>query len=111
MVWQKCYLRLGHYKVVQISARRAQQDAPDHTGIYHTLLCRQIWAGPFYCRKLVLEKEYAVKEMKAWHERFLCFLVLNAAVRYVTSLEENLADSAFGELPVHIYAHQQAFWW
>ncbi|KAE8294210.1 Lipoprotein lipase [Larimichthys crocea] len=34
--------------------------------------------------------------MKAWQTRFLYFLVLNAAVQYVTSLEEELADSIFG---------------
>lgn len=34
--------------------------------------------------------------------RFLYFVVLNAAVRYVTSLEEELADSVFGELPVKL---------
>lgn len=38
--------------------------------------------------------------MKAWHIGFLYFLVANAAVRYVTSLEEELADSIFGEFPV-----------
>lgn len=38
--------------------------------------------------------------MKAWHIRFLYFLVVNAAVHYVTSLEEELADSIFGEFPV-----------
>lgn len=38
--------------------------------------------------------------MKAWRLRFLYFLVLNAAVQYVTSLEEELSDSIFGELPV-----------
>ena len=41
-----------------------------------------------------------MKEMKAWRVRFLYFLVLNAAVQYVTSLEEELSDSIFGELPV-----------
>ncbi|KAK5870225.1 hypothetical protein PBY51_024878 [Eleginops maclovinus] len=34
--------------------------------------------------------------MKAWRVRFLYFLVLNAAVQYVTSLEEELSDSIFG---------------
>lgn len=34
--------------------------------------------------------------MKAWQVRFLYFLVLNAAVQYVTSLEEELTDSIFG---------------
>uniref|UniRef100_A0A3B4AR93 triacylglycerol lipase n=1 Tax=Periophthalmus magnuspinnatus TaxID=409849 RepID=A0A3B4AR93_9GOBI len=34
--------------------------------------------------------------MKTWRVRFLYFLVLIAAVRYVTSLEEELADSIFG---------------
>ncbi|KAM6938227.1 lipoprotein lipase [Lycodopsis pacificus] len=33
--------------------------------------------------------------MKAWRVRFLYFLVLNAAVQYVTSLEEELTDSIF----------------
>ncbi|KAF3834812.1 hypothetical protein F7725_027370, partial [Dissostichus mawsoni] len=36
------------------------------------------------------------KEMKAWRVRFLYFLVLNAAVQYVTSLEEERSDSIFG---------------
>lgn len=35
--------------------------------------------------------------MKAWQVRFLYFVVLNAAV---TSLEEELSDSIFGELPL-----------
>uniref|UniRef100_A0A3Q4G3H3 triacylglycerol lipase n=1 Tax=Neolamprologus brichardi TaxID=32507 RepID=A0A3Q4G3H3_NEOBR len=34
--------------------------------------------------------------MRAWKVRFLCFVVLNAAVQNVTSLEEELADSIFG---------------
>ncbi|KAM9848628.1 lipoprotein lipase [Aulostomus maculatus] len=34
--------------------------------------------------------------MKAWQVRCLYFLVLNAAVQYVTSLEEELADSILG---------------
>nr|XP_020494656.1 lipoprotein lipase-like [Labrus bergylta] len=34
--------------------------------------------------------------MKAWRVRFLYFLVLNAAVQYVTSLEEELANSISG---------------
>lgn len=38
--------------------------------------------------------------MKAWQIRFLYFLVLNAAVPNVTSLEEELAGSIFGEFPV-----------
>lgn len=38
--------------------------------------------------------------MNAWRSRFLCFLVLNAAVQSVTSLEEELAGSIFGEFPV-----------
>lgn len=38
--------------------------------------------------------------MKALQVEFLYFLVLNAAVQHVTSLEEKLADSLFGELPV-----------
>lgn len=38
--------------------------------------------------------------MKAWQRGFLHVLVLNAAVRCVTSLEEELADSIFGEFPV-----------
>lgn len=38
--------------------------------------------------------------MRAWKVRFLCFVVLNAAVQNVTSLEEELADSIFGELSV-----------
>lgn len=37
--------------------------------------------------------------MKAWQIRCLYFLVLNVAVPYVTSLEEKLADSIFGEFP------------
>lgn len=37
--------------------------------------------------------------MKAWQIRFLYFLVLNVDVPYVTSLEEKLADSIFGEFP------------
>lgn len=35
--------------------------------------------------------------MKAWQRGFLYILVLNAAVRCVTSLEEEIADSIFGE--------------
>jgi len=39
--------------------------------------------------------------MKTWRLRFLYFLVLNvAAVPSVTSLEEELTDSIFGESPV-----------
>lgn len=38
--------------------------------------------------------------MKAWRVGFLYFLVLSAAVQYVTSLEEELADSIFGEFAV-----------
>lgn len=38
--------------------------------------------------------------MKAWQARLLYFVVLNAAVQYVTSLEEELSDSIFGELTV-----------
>lgn len=38
--------------------------------------------------------------MRAWKVRFLCFVVLNAAVQNVTSLEEELAGSIFGELSV-----------
>lgn len=38
--------------------------------------------------------------MRAWRVRFLYFLVLNAAVQYVMSLEKELTDSIFGELPV-----------
>ncbi|XP_008333524.1 lipoprotein lipase [Cynoglossus semilaevis] len=34
--------------------------------------------------------------MKAWRIQFLCFLVFGAAVQYVTSVEEELADSIFG---------------
>ncbi|KAM3875874.1 lipoprotein lipase [Diretmus argenteus] len=34
--------------------------------------------------------------MKGWQVRCLYFLVLNAAVQYVTSLEEELSDSIFG---------------
>lgn len=34
--------------------------------------------------------------MKAWRVGFLCFLVLSAAVQNVTSLEEELTDSIFG---------------
>ncbi|KAI4829125.1 hypothetical protein KUCAC02_023187 [Chaenocephalus aceratus] len=34
--------------------------------------------------------------MKAWRVRFLYFLVLNAAVQYVTSLEEERSDSILG---------------
>ncbi|XP_013766585.1 lipoprotein lipase [Pundamilia nyererei] len=34
--------------------------------------------------------------MRAWKVRFLCFVVLNAAVQNVTSLEEELAGSIFG---------------
>ncbi|XP_077390279.1 lipoprotein lipase [Festucalex cinctus] len=34
--------------------------------------------------------------MKAWRLGFLCLVVLNAAVRYVTSLEQELTDSIFG---------------
>lgn len=34
--------------------------------------------------------------MRAWRVRFLYFLVLNAAVQYVTSLEEELTNSIFG---------------
>lgn len=47
--------------------------------------------------------------MKAWQTRFLYFLVLNAAVQYVTSLEEELADSIFGEFKLqllHTRSHQ-----
>lgn len=47
--------------------------------------------------------------MKAWRDLFLYFLVLNVAVQYVTSLEEELTDSIFGELPVqplpHLHSH------
>lgn len=48
--------------------------------------------------------------MKAWQTRFLYFLVLNAAVQYVTSLEEELADSIFGEFKLQLcltHTHQQ----
>lgn len=38
--------------------------------------------------------------MNARRLQFVYFLVLSAAVQYVTSLEEELADSIFGELPV-----------
>lgn len=41
-----------------------------------------------------------MKDMKAWRIQFLCFLVFGAAVQYVTSVEEELADSIFGELPI-----------
>ncbi|XP_057696491.1 lipoprotein lipase isoform X1 [Corythoichthys intestinalis] len=34
--------------------------------------------------------------MKAWRVGFLCLVVLNATVRYVTSLEQELTDSIFG---------------
>uniref|UniRef100_A0A672ZZI2 triacylglycerol lipase n=1 Tax=Sphaeramia orbicularis TaxID=375764 RepID=A0A672ZZI2_9TELE len=34
--------------------------------------------------------------MKAWRVRFLYFVVLSACVQYVTSLEEELSDSIFG---------------
>ena len=37
--------------------------------------------------------------MKAWHVGFLYFVVSNAAVRFVTPLEEELAPSIFGEFP------------
>uniref|UniRef100_UPI0037E8D38C lipoprotein lipase n=1 Tax=Semicossyphus pulcher TaxID=241346 RepID=UPI0037E8D38C len=40
--------------------------------------------------------------MKAWRVRFLFFLVLNAAVQYVTSLEEELANSISGNLLEHL---------
>lgn len=43
--------------------------------------------------------------MKAWQVRFLYFLVLNAAVQYVTSLEEELTDSILGEFPVQPHPH------
>ncbi|XP_019752215.1 lipoprotein lipase [Hippocampus comes] len=36
--------------------------------------------------------------MKAWRFGFLCLVMLNAAVRYVTSLERDLTDSIFGIL-------------
>lgn len=36
--------------------------------------------------------------MKPWQVQCLYFLVLNAAVQYVTSLEEELSDSIFGKL-------------
>ncbi|KAM9797221.1 lipoprotein lipase [Syngnathus typhle] len=35
--------------------------------------------------------------MKAWRVGLLCLVVLNAAVRYVTSLEQELADSILGK--------------
>lgn len=38
--------------------------------------------------------------MKAWRVVFLYFLVLDALVQHVTSLEEELADSIFGEFPL-----------
>lgn len=38
--------------------------------------------------------------MKAWESGFVYVLVLNAAVRSVASLEEELSDSIFGEFPV-----------
>lgn len=43
--------------------------------------------------------------MRAWQLWFLCFVVLNADAQKVTSLEEDLADAAFGEFTftlVHI---------
>ncbi len=38
--------------------------------------------------------------MKARRVWFLYFLALSAAVQYVTSLEEEVADSIFGEFPI-----------
>lgn len=38
--------------------------------------------------------------MKAWRVVFLYFLVLDAVAQHVTSLEEELADSIFGEFPL-----------
>lgn len=38
--------------------------------------------------------------MRAWQVGCLYCLVLSAAVRHVTSLEEELADSVFGEFRV-----------
>ncbi|CAI5639785.1 lipoprotein lipase [Oreochromis niloticus] len=48
--------------------------------------------------------------MRAWKVRFLCFVVLNAAVQNVTSLEEELPDSIFGNFldPVKAFFDHKA---
>lgn len=46
--------------------------------------------------------------MKAWHVRFLYFVVSNAAVHFVTPLEEELARSVFGEFPGGTLTHALA---
>lgn len=43
--------------------------------------------------------------MRASQVVFLYFVVLNAAVKNVTSLEEELSDSIFGEFPAEVHLH------
>ena len=97
------YLRRGVFKAAQISALRAPQDERDRFSgeTLHRLLVPPRQLGAIHCERSFLEQEKVVREMKAWRVGFWDFLVLIAAVRNVTSLEEELADSIFGELPVH----------
>ena len=107
-----CYLRTREFKVAHISAGQARTL---RTGIAP---CWGIRLNPFIARFdwfnisgkpcsgfFFIFKASVFKAMTGWPVRCLYFLVLNAAVQSVTSLEEELSDSIFGKLPFNVLFH------